>query len=506
MGFESRFRIKKVDKERYPYMIAENFEDMQTLFIDLLLLAVLSAVVIFPALGQNRHWSSHEVRHAEIVREMVESGDYLVPRLLGEVYHDKPPVMHAIAAGLTWITGAPSMLITRLPSAVAGIIGVLAVYGIGLLFFARRFALVAAIVLLAMPGYSIVARHARPDMILCASILCSCLCIGLAMRERGYAWQTCYLVLGGLCAGLGVITKGPYGILVPTFFAVFVPFRREDLTRPRFNWASFALGLLTALAIWAVPAYLRDGGHYLHGVLTQRDLDVSGGGDEKSTLYYVFYYVLYWLIFAFPYSLLLPFTIRNLRRNGYSAPLAIAGAIFIVISCLPQKRPHYLVPLYPFFALGIAVPLVQYYRTGRLARYAMQILVPLSLIAIPLYFVAIQPFTEPYKNSQMFFAEKVFTVVEPKSQIYCLSDEEALAWVGQRYEGIRRLNVSDPSFVCKTLHNASAGSYLVIGEKDYTALLKYAKDIPGELVLSHNAGHHKKMMLFRLNKRNAETP
>ncbi|MEK7776438.1 MAG: hypothetical protein AAB331_03580, partial [Planctomycetota bacterium] len=69
MGFESRFCIKNIDEERYPYMIAENFEDMQTLFIDLLLLAVLSAVVIFPALGQNRHWSSHEVRHAEIVRE-----------------------------------------------------------------------------------------------------------------------------------------------------------------------------------------------------------------------------------------------------------------------------------------------------------------------------------------------------------------------------------------------------------------------------------------------------
>lgn len=482
-------------------MIAENFEDKKTIIADLLLLTVLSVMIIFPALGQNRHWASHEIRHAEIVREMAESGDYLVPRLLGKVYHDKPPVMHAIAAGITWITGTPSMFITRLPAAVAGIIGVLAIYGIGLLFFARRFALVGAIVLLAMPGYSIVARHARPDTILCASILCSCLCIGLAMRERRYAWQSCYLVLGGLCAGLGVITKGPYGVLVPAFFAVFAPFRHEDLTHPRFNWASFVLGLLTALAIWAVPAYLRDGGHYLHGVLIQRDLDVSRGGDEKSTLYYLFYYVIYLLIFAFPYSLLLPITIRNLRRNGYSAPLAIAGAVLVVISCLPKKRPHYLVPVYPFFALGIAIPLVQCYRTGRLARYATQILVPLSLAAIPFYFVVIQPFTEPYKNSQMFFAEKVFSTVEPKSQIYCLSGEEALAWVGRRYEGIRLLDGNDPSLVCQTLHNAGAGSYLVIAEKDYTSLLKYTNDIRGELVFSHKASHRKKMMLFRLNKK-----
>ncbi len=487
-------------------MIAENFEDMKTLFADLLLLTVLSVVVIFPALGQNRHWASHEVRHAEIVREMAESGDYLVPRLLGEVYYDKPPVMHAIAAGITRITGTPCMFSTRLPSAMAGIAGVLALYGIGLLFFARRFALVGAIVLLAMPGYSIVARHARPDAILCASILCSCLCIGLAMRERRYTRQTCYLVLGGLCAGLGVITKGPYGILVPAIFAVFAPIRREDLIHPRFNWASFVLGLLAALAIWAVPAYLRDGGHYLHGVLFQPDLDVSMGGNEKSTLYYVFYYVIYLLIFAFPYSLLLPFTIRNLRRSGYSAPLAIAGAILVVITCLPKKRPHYLVPVYPFLALGIVVPLVNFYKTGRLARSTTQILVTLSLIAIPFYFAAIQPFTEPYKNSQMVFAEKVFRIVEPKSQIYCLSNEETLAWVGRRYEGIRPLKGSDPSLVCQTLHNAIAGSYLVIGEKDYTALLKYAKDIPGELVLSHNAGHHKKMMLFRLDKRTSETP
>ena len=191
--------------------------------------------------------------------------------------------------------------------------------------------------LLGMPGYSVVARHARPDTILCATILCACLCIGLAMRERRYAWQTGYLILGGLCAGLGVITKGPYGILVPVFLWFLRRSAGKILRAPDLIGPALCLDFLTALAIWAVPAYLRDGGHYLRGVIFQPDLDVSMGGNEKSIFYYVFYYVLYGIMFTFPYSLFLPFTIRDLRRCGYSAPLAIAGAIFIVISCVPKN-------------------------------------------------------------------------------------------------------------------------------------------------------------------------
>ncbi len=197
--------------------------------------------------------------------------------------------------------------------------------------------------------------------------------------------------------------------------------------------------------------------------------------------------------------------VRDLRRRGYSAPLAIAGAIFIVISCIPKKRQHYLVPFYPFFALGIAESLVRYYETSRLVRRAAQILVPLSIIAVPLYFVAIQPFVQPYKNSEMFFAKEILRVIEPKSQIYCLSSEEALSWVGQSYERIRILSNNDPSLVSQTLRNAGAGAYLVIGEKDYTSLLKYTDAIPVELVVSRKVGHEK-MMLFRLGKKTPETP
>ena len=309
-----------------------NFRERQPHFLDLLILAAVSALVIFPALGQNRHWASREVRHAEIVREMAESGDYLVPKLLGKTYFDKPPVMHAAAAVLTRIVGEPSMTLVRMPSATAGILGILATYGVGLLLLDRNTALIGAFALLGMPGYSLMARQARPDMILCFSVIVSCLFLCLGMRKYRCIPRMLYFTLAGLLAGLGVVTKGPFGVLFPIFFAVLVPFRRQDLIRPRIGWIIFGFGVLAAIALWAVPAYFRDSGVYLHRVIFQPDLDVSKGGNGGP-----FYYVWMVLFLALPLSLFLPVAIVDLRRRGYSAMLAVAGAIFIVISCIPQN-------------------------------------------------------------------------------------------------------------------------------------------------------------------------
>src|SRR3990172_12617766 len=204
--------------------VLKNFRERRPHLLDLLILAAVSAFVIFPALGQNRHWASREIRHAEIIREMAESGDYLVPKLLGKTYHDKPPVMHVAAAVLTRIVGEPSMAIVRMPSAVAGVLGVLATYGVGLLLLDRGTALVGAFALLGMPGYSLMARQARPDMILCFFIIVLCLFLCLGMRKYRCIPRMLYFTLAGLLAGLGVITKGPFGVLFPVFFAILIPF------------------------------------------------------------------------------------------------------------------------------------------------------------------------------------------------------------------------------------------------------------------------------------------
>ena len=460
---------------------------------DLLLLAVLSALVLFPALGQNRHWSSREIRHAEIIREMAESGDYLVPRLFGRVYYDKPPVMHAPAAILTRLTGKPSMTIARFPSAVAGIIGILATYGIGLLFYDRRTALIGAIALLGMIGYSKMARVARPDMILCVSILLSCLCLGVGMKKRTGFSRFGYFILAGLFAGLGAITKGPYGVLVPVLFAIFASFRRQDFKRPRFGWIWFVFALVAVLAAWAIPAYLRDNGEYLRRVLSQPDLNVTRKDSGNP-----FYYLSHGFLYSLPPILFIPWAIADLRRRGYSAPLAIAGALFIVISCVPKKRPHYFLPLDPFIALGIASSIVHYGKMNHIVRRAAWVIVPLPIIAIPLYFTTIHPLIKPYKNSEMYFAQEVYKVTGLNAQIFCTSgDAEVLAWVGQQYKRIHILNSENPQLLIRYLRRTETNAYLVINEQELKSFFKDAEPFLKKVILQRKV-HNKKMMLFLL--------
>lgn len=50
----------------------ENSKKQQKYFFDILALVVVSGLVIFPALGQERHLASREIRHAEITGLSIE--------------------------------------------------------------------------------------------------------------------------------------------------------------------------------------------------------------------------------------------------------------------------------------------------------------------------------------------------------------------------------------------------------------------------------------------------
>lgn len=394
-------------------------------------LVLLATLFLLPGIGQTRDFRSRELRHAEIAREMAASGDFVVPTLIGRPYRDKPPVLHAAAAMLYRIGGGPSIGLARLASAIAAILAVLCTFAIGRILADRKTALLAAVSLVGVQQFALMARTARPDMYLTLGIMASCLGIawgttpGLPAGRRFLA-----ALLTGAGAGLGALTKGPLGIVVPAIFAVALPWRDPRPERPRLSFLAVAFAAMLAVAaIWVVPAWLRDGGEYFRSVIFQPDL-TSGGGQHARPFYW---YLGPILVTALPLTFLLPAVFVHARRRGIGAALVTAIAIFVVLSAIPGKRNHYLLPLFPFLALATAAAVVD---LGREKPWLKKTAWALALVALagPGVFAWIfLPLTEPAVDQELHYAQDILAVTGPDAAIVTDGDlSQPLAWVYRR--------------------------------------------------------------------------
>jgi 4-amino-4-deoxy-L-arabinose transferase-like glycosyltransferase len=483
------------------------------MFTDLLVLSAAAALVLLPALGQTRYLANRELRQAEISREMAQTHDYIVPHLLGTPHPDKPPPMHATAAVFMAWWGRPSVFLARLPSALAALGAAAMTYGLGRALSDRRLGLVAALALLAIPGFTVMAQQARPDMVLCFAIAASALASALGMKEcRRRGPRGLWFVVAGTAAGLGVVTKGPYGLLFPLFFVLLSPIRRPDWRRPRLEWVGFATALLAVAGVWAVPAYVRDGGHYLREVVFQSDLDVTKGASPWYGL------IAPAIFLSLPMGVFLPMAIRDLRRHGYSAPLACAAAMFLVVQAVPKKRPHYLVPMYPFLALGLAMTIVRHAADSKRIRRGAVVLIVLGAAVVPLYFGVAARWVEHPEDPDLSAARDILAVVEPHTPIYVLVHlDESLAWLGEDARRVVWVDVRDPQ-ATRQLQSAPGGSYLVMTRGQRDQLLNVVGTRPLEAIrtvewrrrkldemLSFSKHSASQVMLLRFRASPAET-
>ena len=78
----------------------------QTSGRDVLLMFLLGAAVLASGIGLRDPWAPDEPRFALIARDMLISGDWLIPRVGGDLYPDKPPLFMWLVAAGTWLTGS----------------------------------------------------------------------------------------------------------------------------------------------------------------------------------------------------------------------------------------------------------------------------------------------------------------------------------------------------------------------------------------------------------------
>ena len=329
----------------------------------LVLLSAL-ALPLWIGLGTDPTGRISEQRCVTVVQGMVESGDWLVPRLGDTVRLQKPPLFYWAGAVVATVLPEknpsrfrpPSPWSVRAVSAAAtlGLAAVLLAWGRAL--GGPAVALLAVGALAAMQQITSSGRRGDAEMLLALFSTAALFAFDRAdsHRPRPPLWPF------GLLAGLAFLTKGTaiaFTIAAP--IAAQLALRRElgVLRQPRV-WACF--GLVAAIGLsWYVAVLVSVPGAWE----SFRDALLLPLGDQESRSGSAHFKAPWWYLLilpvrAAPASLVLPFVIWRLWRTRLYrddprwrfAALAFL-APFLAFSALPQKQKHYTLSMLPGLAL-----------------------------------------------------------------------------------------------------------------------------------------------------------
>jgi 4-amino-4-deoxy-L-arabinose transferase-like glycosyltransferase len=316
-----------------------------------LLLALLAGALFFSRLDLPL-LEPEEARYAEIPRQMLAGGNFVVPVLHGRPYCDKPPLLYWLVMGCYSLFGTHDWA-ARLVPATAGTLTVLLAYRWGRRALGARAALLGALVLCLSPRFVYLARNLSMDGLLCLAVTASLVAAQAAVA--GPALRRRWWLLSAGAAGLGLLAKGPVALalVVPPVLGSGVIGRAGCRPSAR-AWLAY-LALAAGLA---APWYL-----------ALAFFEPQAAGDffwRHHVLRYVepfdharppWFYLPGLLGGLLPWALLAPPAWLWLRRRPPQQALGFflsAGLwCFVFFSASGCKRPMYILPALPPLALAL---------------------------------------------------------------------------------------------------------------------------------------------------------
>jgi 4-amino-4-deoxy-L-arabinose transferase-like glycosyltransferase len=289
-----------------------------------------------------------EPRYAAIGRQMAISGDWITPRLWGEAWFEKPPLLY-------WMTGAGFRMgldadfAPRLPVALLSVAFLLLFYYSLRREFGERAAIFSTIVLGTSAGWIAFSYVAVTDLPLSAFFGAAMLFGMTWLRTGRRAW----LIAASVSLGCAVLAKG----LVP--LALAIPLAWVGRRKLRQMLDPVAILVFLAVAVpWYALCYARNGTVFLQKFFWEHHLGRFFTPALLHTQpFWFFLPIVAGMLFPWTPALALLF-----RRSDYSDErrrLLLGWLVFglVLFSLSANKLPGYSLPLLPAAAalMGIAL-------------------------------------------------------------------------------------------------------------------------------------------------------
>jgi 4-amino-4-deoxy-L-arabinose transferase-like glycosyltransferase len=365
-----------------------------------MLLCATLYICYFSHLGVLGFLGPDEPRYAWIAREMMESHDWVTPRLYGKPWFEKPPLFYW-GAGLCFKWFGVREAAARLPSAVSALLATLALAWLAWNLYGEetaRWLLLLLPTTVGMIGFSHAAATDMPfSATFTIAMVWAAVLLGLTRNENTpilprTPWLA--LILFGSFLGLAVLAKGPAAMVLcggAVFFWALLTKRRQDALR-LLHPVAIAAFCATALPWYVLCA--RRNPDFLRVFLIEHNFK-RYLTPEFQHLQPFWFYAPVLLVALLPWLALFLWTLVHgaieflrTRHGNESTWFFTCWAAFPVLffSLSRSKLPGYILPALPAIGLLLAHSLTAMTKIPRSLLRVALLLFSLSLI-LPVAFI-----------------------------------------------------------------------------------------------------------------------
>jgi len=296
-----------------------------------------------------------ETRYAEISRETVNTGNWVLPQLNFQTYYDKPPLLYWLCASSFTRFGVNETS-ARLVPAFAALATLASTMWFGSRLFGKRIGLHSGAVLMSTLGFAFTSRYLLLDGLLTLFVSLSLFTAHESMR--GDRLKLPWWIASAVCCSLALLTKGPLAIVLwlpPVFVFAWLS---ESHGKPRWWHDSLFGGIVTIIVSpWMIAVTEQDATFLTEFLVTHNISRFAGGFHDRP----IWYFIPVLLIAGHPWSFLAISYTKFLFGQGgearYNRPPAIgflllwSASCFVFFSLSRCKLPTYLLPAVPALAL-----------------------------------------------------------------------------------------------------------------------------------------------------------
>jgi 4-amino-4-deoxy-L-arabinose transferase-like glycosyltransferase len=316
------------------------------------LVALFAAILVLPPVGARQIVTGDEARFAVLAQDMLTRGTWFDARVRGQRYRNKPLMYPWTIKLLSMPGGRVTETTAHLPIAVAAIAAVFFTALLGQQLFSARAGVWAGLIVATSYSFFAHSQILLPDMIVVAFGMAALSAFWAAMsRPPG----TRPLVAFYACVALGVLAKGPMGILPLLIAVAWLVTEAGWRGLGRLASKVGALAFVVVSLAWLVPFIFAGGRTFVHSVVWEDWLAWYLGGPEWLQILNFGLEAAKGLV---PWTILFVLPLLCVRRAWRTGPFRfvfLAWMVPFVIMMLSQNhRVRYLLPTYPAAALMIA--------------------------------------------------------------------------------------------------------------------------------------------------------